>query len=251
MREEASNDSMSPRRAMTLRSGRGRAPAAAAAAAGRARPLALGTSSAVPHFIQNFTLIRLCLQYLRVISNLYHNADTRVPRVRANFNFSKRPLVKLKAAVNNVFSFRTRTVCGVKSVLVKAIVQLFVVAKCVVWGVGRWCRGARGARGIRGARCGQLALVLWLGALGGPSEGRRDNDLHIGGIFPMEGEGGWQGGQACKPAAELALADVNARSDLLSGFKLLLHSNDSKVILIHLTLYFILKNTIIKQQENL
>lgn len=227
MRDKASNDSMSPRQAMTLQSGRGRAPAAAA------RPLAF---SAVPHFIQNFTLIRLCLQYLRVISHLYHNVDTRVPRVRANFNFSKRPLVKLKAAVNNVFSFRTRTLYGVKSVLVKAVVQLFVVAKCVVCKVGRWCRGARGARG---ARCGQLALVLWLGALGGPSEGRRDNDLHIGGIFPMEGEGGWQGGQACKPAAELALADVNARSDLLSGFKLMLHSNDSKVILIYCTFDFI------------
>lgn len=237
MRDKASNDSMSPRRAMTLQSGRGRAPAAAAApAAVRARPLAFGTSSTVPHFIQNFTLIRLCLQYLRVISHLYHNADTRVPRVRANFNFSKRPLVKLKATVNNVFSFRTRTLCGIKSVLVKAIVQLFVVAKCVVCMVGRWCRGAGGARG---ARCGQLALVLWLGALGGPSEGRRDNDLHIGGIFPMKGEGGWQGGQACKPAAELALADVNARSDLLSGFKLLLHSNDSKVILIYSTIHTI------------
>lgn len=241
MRDKASNDSMSPRRAMTLQSGRGRAPAAAAApAAGRVRPLAFDTFSAVPHFIQNFTLIRLCLQYLRVISHLYHSADTRVPRVRANFNFSKRPLVKLKAAVNNVFSFRTRTLCGVKSVLVKAIVQLFVVAKCVVCKVGRWCRGAGGARG---ARCGQLALVLWLGALGGPSEGRRDNDLHIGGIFPMEGEGGWQGGQACKPAAELALADVNARSDLLSGFKLLLHSNDSKVILIYRTFVSIIRLT--------
>lgn len=55
------------------------------------------------------------------------------------------------------------------------------------------------------------------------------DELHIGGIFPIGGKGGWQGGQACMPAAELALADVNARKDLLPGFKLTLHSNDSEV----------------------
>lgn len=56
-----------------------------------------------------------------------------------------------------------------------------------------------------------------------------DNVLHIGGIFPIGGEGGWQGGQACMPAANLALEDVNRRKDLLPGFKLKLHSNDSEV----------------------
>lgn len=215
---EVSNDSMSPPRALPLQAGRARAPAAAA----RHTPT-------MPYFIQNFTLIRLCLQFLRVISHLYQNAS--FPRVRANFNFSKRPLVKLKA---NVFSFRTSTVlCDVKSLLVKTLVQLFVVAKWVVCGRGRGWSGRRG-----GGRARAL-LLLWLSGLGAYSEGRRDDDLHIGGIFPMEGEGGWQGGQACKPAAELALADVNARSDLLSGFKLLLHSNDSKVI--YRPHYFILR----------
>ena len=53
--------------------------------------------------------------------------------------------------------------------------------------------------------------------------------LHIGGIFPIAGEGGWQGGQACMPAAELALEDVNRRRDLLPGYVLRLHSNDSEV----------------------
>lgn len=210
---EVTNDSMSPPRAMTLQAVRGQATAAAAA---RHTPT-------MPYFIKNFTLIRLCLQFLRVISLKYQNAS--FPRVRANFNFSKRPLVKLKA---NVFTFRTSTVlCDVKSLLVKTLVQLFVVAKWVVWGARGRGRGWRGRRGGGKARA---LLLLWLSGLGAYSEGRRDNDLHIGGIFPMEGEGGWQGGQACKPAAELALADVNARSDLLSGFKLLLHSNDSKVI---------------------
>lgn len=55
------------------------------------------------------------------------------------------------------------------------------------------------------------------------------NELHIGGIFPIKGKGGWQGGQACMPAAELALEDVNKETNLLPGFKLILHSNDSEV----------------------
>ncbi|XP_046398268.1 gamma-aminobutyric acid type B receptor subunit 1 isoform X3 [Ischnura elegans] len=52
--------------------------------------------------------------------------------------------------------------------------------------------------------------------------------LHIAGIFPIGGKGGWQGGQACEPAAMLALEDVNKRSDLLPGFTLRLHWNDSE-----------------------
>ncbi|GFG38778.1 hypothetical protein Cfor_08233 [Coptotermes formosanus] len=56
-----------------------------------------------------------------------------------------------------------------------------------------------------------------------------DNVLHIGGIFPIGGKGGWQGGQACEPAASLALDDVNNRTDLLTGFTLKLHWNDSEV----------------------
>ncbi|CAB0017197.1 unnamed protein product [Nesidiocoris tenuis] len=55
-----------------------------------------------------------------------------------------------------------------------------------------------------------------------------DNVLHIGGIFPIGGEGGWQGGQACQPAAQFALEDVNKKKDLLPGFILKLHWNDSE-----------------------
>lgn len=55
------------------------------------------------------------------------------------------------------------------------------------------------------------------------------DELHIGGIFPIAGKGGWQGGQACMPAARLALEDVNNQKDLLPGFRLTLHSNDSEV----------------------
>lgn len=205
MREKQDNDSMSPPRAMTLQSGGARGGGALGPAAGPAPPRSAPHApldSRMPYIIQKITLIRLCLQYLGLV---IWNAHA-VPGARANFNFSKRPLVKLKA-VYSVVSFRTRTLCcDVKSLLVKTIVQLL---------------GARGRRA-------RALLLLWLSGCG-YSEGRRDTDLHIGGIFPMEGEGGWQGGQACMPAAELALADVNNRSDLLSGFKLMLHSNDSKV----------------------
>lgn len=55
------------------------------------------------------------------------------------------------------------------------------------------------------------------------------DELHIGGIFPIAGKGGWQGGQACMPAARLALEDVNKKADLLPGFNLTLHFNDSEV----------------------
>ncbi|CAH0385419.1 unnamed protein product [Bemisia tabaci] len=55
-----------------------------------------------------------------------------------------------------------------------------------------------------------------------------DNVLHIGGIFPINGKGGWQGGQACEPAASLALEDVNKRNDILAGYTLQLHWNDSE-----------------------
>jgi len=52
--------------------------------------------------------------------------------------------------------------------------------------------------------------------------------LHIGGIFPINGTEGWQGGMACQPSAMMALEDVNSRPDLLPGYKLKLHWNDSE-----------------------
>lgn len=61
------------------------------------------------------------------------------------------------------------------------------------------------------------------------TNGGRADELHIGGIFPIAGKGGWQGGQACMPAARLALDDVNKEQNLLPGFRLILHSNDSEV----------------------
>lgn len=55
-------------------------------------------------------------------------------------------------------------------------------------------------------------------------------ELHIGGVFPMEaGSGGWAGGEACLPAVQMALKDVNANPHILPGFTLKLHYYNSKV----------------------
>ncbi|CAH1272386.1 GABBR1 [Branchiostoma lanceolatum] len=78
-----------------------------------------------------------------------------------------------------------------------------------------------------------LAMVLiWLafgrGVLPGANASKAGKtDLYIGGIFPMTG-GGWSGGQACLPAALMALHDVNHREDILPGYHLNMIHNDSE-----------------------
>ncbi|XP_036948317.1 gamma-aminobutyric acid type B receptor subunit 1 isoform X1 [Acanthopagrus latus] len=49
--------------------------------------------------------------------------------------------------------------------------------------------------------------------------------LYIGALFPMSG--GWPGGQACLPAAQMALNLVNKRSDILPDYELELIHYDS------------------------
>ncbi|CAL8112896.1 unnamed protein product [Orchesella dallaii] len=73
-----------------------------------------------------------------------------------------------------------------------------------------------------------LTCNLWLWALYLPLVSAKKKELHIGGIFPINGTGGWQGGQACEPAAQMALLDVNNNKDLLSGYTLKLHWYDSE-----------------------
>ena len=58
-----------------------------------------------------------------------------------------------------------------------------------------------------------------------PSSERRA--VYIGALFPMSG--GWPGGQACQPAVEMALEDVNSRRDILPDYELKLIHHDSKV----------------------
>lgn len=51
--------------------------------------------------------------------------------------------------------------------------------------------------------------------------------LYIGALFPMSG--GWAGGQACLPAAQMALDLVNNRTDILPDYELELIHYDSMV----------------------
>lgn len=56
--------------------------------------------------------------------------------------------------------------------------------------------------------------------------------IHIAGLFPMTGDGGWIGGQGCQPAAMMGFDDVNYKSNVLPGYELVLHWNDSQVFVI-------------------
>uniref|UniRef100_A0A3Q3X1M7 G-protein coupled receptors family 3 profile domain-containing protein n=1 Tax=Mola mola TaxID=94237 RepID=A0A3Q3X1M7_MOLML len=62
-------------------------------------------------------------------------------------------------------------------------------------------------------------LLLWPR----PSAGKKK--LYIGALFPMSG--GWPGGQACLPSAQMALDLVNNRSDILPDYELELIHYDS------------------------
>ncbi|KAG7475405.1 gamma-aminobutyric acid type B receptor subunit 1-like isoform X2 [Solea senegalensis] len=63
-------------------------------------------------------------------------------------------------------------------------------------------------------------LLLWPAR---PSAGKKK--LYIGALFPMSG--GWPGGQACMPSAQMALDLVNNRSDILPDYELELIHFDS------------------------
>lgn len=49
-----------------------------------------------------------------------------------------------------------------------------------------------------------LMAALWTEALL-PPEDEEENVLHIGGIFPVAGEGGWQGGQVRESSTSFRL----------------------------------------------
>ena len=55
----------------------------------------------------------------------------------------------------------------------------------------------------------------------------KTKNLYIGGIFPMAGS--WAGGKGCRPAVDMALEDVNKRTDILNEFELKMIANDSRV----------------------
>lgn len=74
----------------------------------------------------------------------------------------------------------------------------------------------------------EMAWLWLLAGLVGPGLGA-DVSLHVGALFPLSADkGGWAGGQACLPAAQMALEDVNASPDVLPGFQLVMHHFDSE-----------------------
>ncbi|KAL7829316.1 hypothetical protein AOLI_G00302010 [Acnodon oligacanthus] len=70
------------------------------------------------------------------------------------------------------------------------------------------------------------AFVLTL-LLSCPCPALGKKKLYIGALFPMSG--GWPGGQACLPSAQMALDLVNKRTDILPDYELELIYHDSKV----------------------
>lgn len=83
---------------------------------------------------------------------------------------------------------------------------------------------------------GGLRLTLTLAVLllcPHPAVGKKK--LYIGALFPMSG--GWPGGQACLPAAKMALALVNERADILPDYELELIHYDSMVSNVHFFIF--------------
>lgn len=75
--------------------------------------------------------------------------------------------------------------------------------------------------------CMSIALCCFTLLLSWPCAVAGKKKLYIGALFPMSG--GWPGGQACLPAAQMALELVNNRTDILPDYELELIYYDSMV----------------------
>lgn len=95
------------------------------------------------------------------------------------------------------------------------------------WSMLVICRSPpRVTRAVRGhAMFLRTSLIVLLLLWPRPSAGKKK--LYIGALFPMSG--GWPGGQACMPSAQMALDLVNNRSDILPDYELELIHYDSMV----------------------
>ena len=55
-----------------------------------------------------------------------------------------------------------------------------------------------------------------------------EQDIHLAGVIPLSGDV-WNAGQAMVLAADMAIEDINSRGDILRGYNLTLHVEDSRV----------------------
>merc|ERR1719150_3393549 len=72
-----------------------------------------------------------------------------------------------------------------------------------------------------------LAKILWLSVVLEQACCEK-KQIYLAGTFPILGSEGWQGGQACLPAALLALEDVNREVDLLPDYHLAMTNKDDE-----------------------
>merc|ERR1719422_2492357 len=79
-----------------------------------------------------------------------------------------------------------------------------------------------------------LATILVVSSISGFSftyqvEGKAEKKkIYLAGTFPISGSEGWQGGQACLPAAQLALDDVNGNPHILQDYHIELKWKDDQ-----------------------
>ncbi|KAL3312159.1 Gamma-aminobutyric acid type B receptor subunit 1 [Cichlidogyrus casuarinus] len=70
-----------------------------------------------------------------------------------------------------------------------------------------------------------LRFLLLIVSIISGTQSKKKYQIHIGATFPMSGD--WPGGQACRPAAELAIQDINKQVKVLKDYELILHGRDS------------------------
>eukprot|EP00090_Calanus_glacialis_P036355 TRINITY_DN6204_c0_g1_i1.p1 TRINITY_DN6204_c0_g1~~TRINITY_DN6204_c0_g1_i1.p1 ORF type:complete len:896 (-),score=194.35 TRINITY_DN6204_c0_g1_i1:234-2846(-) len=78
------------------------------------------------------------------------------------------------------------------------------------------------------ATVGWVVLCIVLSICETGAEKVEKKQIYLAGTFPISGSEGWQGGQACLPAALLALDDVNKNTDILKNYHINLAAKDDE-----------------------
>jgi len=73
-----------------------------------------------------------------------------------------------------------------------------------------------------------VCLIFCLSVTCEGTDKEEKKQIYLAGTFPISGSEGWQGGQACLPAALLALDDVNKNKDILKNYHINLAAKDDE-----------------------